>query len=330
MQQYEVVGICNALVDILIEATDEDLNQYELTKGMMHLVETDRQRKLLKHFGESYQTVALGGSSLNAIKTLAGLDVKTAFAGMVGRDKFGTTIAEKMSETGIASFLGTSEEPTGSCLVLVTPDGERTMNTHLGASRLYTKQTVPIEAIKSSKYLHFCGYQWDTDSQKEAINVAVQEARAAGTKISFDLADPFVIERNKVAFEQLIASGDDGRGGVDVVFANREEAKLMFGSSPEEAAAQIAKSGATAVIKLGADGALIQTGSKRIAVKAEPATVVDTTGAGDMFAAGFLYGLCRDLALEKCGKAAAIAAGDVIERMGASVTEKALQKIRQL
>ena len=330
MQHYDVVGICNALVDILIEATDEDLRQHDLSKGMMHLVENDRQRRLLAHFAGSAQTVTLGGSSLNAIKTLAGLDINTAFAGMVGQDDFGTTVVDKMTQAGIAAFLGSSTEPTGSCLVLVTPDGERTMNTHLGASRLYTSDTVPVEAIKNSKFLHFCGYQWDTDGQKAAIELAVKEARQAQTKISFDLADPFVIERNKSAFHGLIAGKKDEGQGVDIVFANREEAQLMFDCSPEEAASQIAETGTIAVIKLGAEGALVQKGSERVTVAAEPATVIDTTGAGDMFAAGFLYGLCHDLPLGKCGKAAAIAAGDVIERMGANVTEKALQKIRQL
>src|SRR6185437_16105772 len=143
MKTLDVVGICNALVDILIPATDDDLKALGLTKGVMHLVDAARQQTVLKHFQARTPAVELGGSAMNAIRTLAQLGKRTAFAGMVGDDDFGDKIRSRMGQLGIIARLGRSNEPTGSCVILITPDGERTMNTHLGASRLYGEAEVP-------------------------------------------------------------------------------------------------------------------------------------------------------------------------------------------
>jgi sugar/nucleoside kinase (ribokinase family) len=324
MKKYDVVAVCNALVDILVKANDSDLNALNLSKGVMHLVDQERQTEVLNHFSGKVEGIELGGSAMNAIRTLAQLGKKTFFAGMVADDEFGERIKSRMQELKIEFKLGDSSTATGSCLILVTPDGERTMNTNLGASRLYGHKDIPVEAIKESRVFHFCGYQWDTDAQKQAINEAIEIAKEHKTMISFDVADPFVVDRHGDDFRSLIENH------VDIVFANQEEAKLLYGLTPEETAAKIASTGATAVIKLGAKGALIQRGSEMVRIDPVKTTVVDTTAAGDMFAAGFLYGFSSDKPLATSGKIAATLASDVISRIGGVVSDGALKQVQTL
>lgn len=157
MSQYDVTSICNALVDILVDANDSDIETLGLTKGIMHLVDDTRQNEVLNHFEGAKPVTELGGSCLNAIRTLANLEAKTHFAGMVGQDKYGEMIKSRMEELRIEQSIDLSSTSTGTCLVLISPDGERTMNTNLGASRLFDKSLVPTEALKSSKVFHFCG-----------------------------------------------------------------------------------------------------------------------------------------------------------------------------
>lgn len=324
MKTYDVVGICNALVDILIKVEEDDIKALGLTKGIMHLVDAPRQLEVLTHFHAHPNTLELGGSAMNAIRTLAQLGKKTAFAGMVSDDEFGERIIKRMQQLQIAGHLGRSHEKTGSCVILITPDGERTMNTHLGASRLYGEAEVPHSEIAASKLLHFCGYQWDTDGQKSAIGKAVATAKAHETIVSFDVADPFVVDRNRETFLKVIAED------ADVVFSNKEEARMLFGSTPEDAAARIAQMGAVAVIKLGAEGALVRRGDEVHRIKPVPTQVMDTTAAGDMFAAGFLYGYTSGKPLAVCGKMAATMASDVISRVGATVSDAALAEVAKL
>lgn len=318
MKQHDVVGICNALVDILVPVEESDIKTLGLTKGVMHLVDADRQSFVLKHCAAHPHTIELGGSALNAIRTLAQLGKSTVFAGMVSDDIYGERILHRMDQLGIVAHLGRSHEGTGTCVILITPDGERTMNTHLGASRLYTEANVPHQHIAGAKVLHFCGYQWDTDGQKKAIKEAIATAKKHETLVSFDVADPFVVSRNQNEFLRLIEDS------ADIVFANREEAKMLFGTGPEEAAARIAATGAIAAIKLGGDGALIRRGSEVIKVNPVPTNVVDTTAAGDMFAAGFLFGITSGKTLDVSGRMAATIASDVISRVGATVSDVAL------
>jgi sugar/nucleoside kinase (ribokinase family) len=323
MQKYHVSTICNALIDILIQVKDADLKTLGLTKGVMHLVDYQRQRQILSYFESNEKTHELGGSSLNAIRTLASLGMKTFFAGMVGRDEFSRQILQRMKSLGIDSKILNHEEPTGSCIVLITPDGERTMNTHLGASRLFTEALVPSGEITRSKIFHFCGYQWDTEGQKEAIEQAINLAKESGTLVSFDLADPFVVDRYREKFIDLI-------NRVDIVFANEQEAKILFDCAPEEVVNKITARGAVAVVKLGARGAIVGEKDRRIQIKPVTTNVVDTTAAGDMFASGFLYGMCNNLPLEKCGQIAATLASDVISRIGATVSTTALEKVKKI
>lgn len=324
MKTKDVVSICNALVDILVPVEEADVATLKLRKGIMHLVNDEQQAQLIQHFRDKKSTEELGGSSLNAIRALSGLGLKTSFAGMIGKDAFAEKIKLRMSELGIDShLLETDQAATGSCYILITPDGERTMNTNLGASVLFDQSLVPAQAIKESRIFHFCGYQWGSPQQIEAIQTAMKTALEHKTLVSFDVADPFVVEQNRSAFIEVIDKY------ADIVFANREEASLLYEGSPEAACDRICASGATAVIKLGAEGALLGQGDRRIQIKAYPAKVVDTTAAGDMFAAGFLYGQSKGCSLELCGELAALIASDVISRVGATLSEQVTTKAKQ-
>jgi sugar/nucleoside kinase (ribokinase family) len=324
VKTLDVISICNALVDILVTASDDDIRTLGLNKGIMHLVDDQRQQQVISHFKDAKTTQELGGSSMNAIRTLAALGVKTSFAGTVGHDTYGELIQTRMSALGIASHLQKADAHTGLCFILVTPDGERTMNTSLGASCLFDESIVPGKEIEKAQIFHFSGYQWANPGQIRAIKRALEIAKASKTLISFDLADPFVVRNCRQEFTSLI------QDYADIVFANREESVLLYESTPEVACSRIAETGAIAAIKLGAEGALIGRGTERIPIRPVPTHVVDTTGAGDMFASGFLYGLTHGKSLEATGKIAAVLASDVISRLGATVSENALRQVRAL
>lgn len=324
MKTLDVVSICNALVDILVKATEKDISTLGLNKGIMHLVDDARQQEVINHFRSTETTKELGGSSMNAIRTLAAMGAKTSFAGTVGNDAFGELITSRMKDLGIDAHIHHAPAHTGICFILVTPDGERTMNTSLGASCLYDDQIVPTKDIEAAKIFHFSGYQWANEVQIEAIKKALKTAKASGTLVSFDLADPFVVRNCRQEFIKVIEEY------ADIVFANREESELLYESTPEVAASRIAESGAIAAVKLGAEGALIAKGSDRFVIKPVKTQVIDTTGAGDMFASGFLYGLTRGKSLEVSGQIAATLASDVISRLGASVSSAGLAKAKAL
>lgn len=320
-KKYAVSSVCNALMDIVVEAKEEDLRHFKLQKGIMHLVDHEKQTDLLSYLDGHEKAVELGGSSLNAIRTLAQLGKKTVFAGMVSNDDFGKRIQDRLKSLNIDSKLSTGNGGTGTCVILVTPDGERTMNTCLGASRMYGGDIIPHSEIANSEVFHFCGYQWDTDGQKEGIMAAIETAKNSGTKVSFDIADPFVVELNKNDFSQII------KNHADIVFANEKEAELLYGKSPEDTAKIIAESGAVAVIKLGAKGALIRSQDQVYSIAPVATEVKDTTAAGDMFAAGFLHGYTSNEPLDRCGEIAATLASDVISRYGATVSSSVIQRL---
>ncbi|MFW7377545.1 MAG: adenosine kinase [Oligoflexus sp.] len=325
MKSIDVVSICNALMDILVEVQESDVTNLKLRKGIMHLVDDEHQAGVASHFADHSKTEELGGSSLNAIRTLAELGAKTSFAGMIGQDKYAEQIKARMAQLGIkANLQATDKAATGSCFILITPDGERTMNTNLGASCLFDESLVPYECLEQARIFHFCGYQWGSNSQIEAIKKALETAKSHKTLISFDVADPFVVENHQGTFIEVIDQY------ADIVFANREEAQLLYDATPELACDKICETGATAVIKLGAEGALIGKGDRRIKIRPYPTKVVDTTAAGDMFAAGFLYGQAKGASLEKSGEIAALLAADVISRIGAKISAEAIAKAKEL
>ena len=323
-QRFAVSSVCNVLVDILLEVTEAELQHFAVEKGKMHLVNKMQQSKILNTLEHHPEKVELGGSSLNTIKALAQLGLNVSFAGMIGRDPYGKIAAEAMDHLGIHKNLQVhEEEETGKCLVLVTPDGERTMNTYLGASCHYDESQDVYESVKTSQFFHFSGYQWSSPAQKKVALKAIQIAKKHGCLVSFDLADPFVVKAHKKEFLDLLD------GHIDLFFGNREETSILFDglSWPSILEKDPKKENIIAVIKLDADGALIYNKGREVVVPAHPTSVVDTTGAGDMFAAGFLFGLSKQLNLATCGHLASILASDVISHMGATLTPGALAKV---
>ena len=327
MYNSDVLSICNALVDILVEVSDAEFESLGIEKGIMHLVDSKRQHELIHKFKDHQWSFELGGSAMNTTRALAALGSKTTFFGMVGKDEYGSMITDRMNLLGINSQVSkTSDEPTGSCAVLITPDGERTMNTCLGASCHYHEGVIPHDAITNSKILHFTGYQWSTEHQKRAVLAAIKTAKENGTVVSFDVADPFMVRNCREDFIEVI------KDHADIVFANREEASELYGTDPEQAGQEIAKTGAIAVIKLGAKGGVIfdPKTNKRIDVAPVETKVIDTTAAGDMFAGGFLYGYTQDKSLAECGQLAALLASDVISRIGARLSDDVINKASKI
>ena len=317
-QKPRVYGIGNPLIDIIVQVTEQELEYLGIHKGTMHLIDERRRSELLSHIKHKKLAYSCGGSCPNTIITLAALGIESSLAGKVGSDEYGTIYKERLQSLSVHDELVIcKQEHTGSSIILLTPDSERTMNTYLGANRLFEKTDICEQTVKSADYFHFTGYMWDTELQKTAVLRALELAHDADTKVSFDIADPFAVGRNRDAFLSLITDH------AHVVFANSEEARILFNNyDAYECCKSMGKLCETAIVKNGKMGSYISHKRKitRIPVQG-PVTPTDTTGAGDIYAAGFLYGLCRELPLETAGYIASVLAGEIIQHRGAQFTE---------
>jgi sugar/nucleoside kinase (ribokinase family) len=337
-----VFGIGNPLIDVVIQATDEDLGELELDKGIMHLVTEERQQEILQYFVKSPRTYRPGGAAPNTLIALAGLGIPSVVCGKIGDDEFGQTYNEQVAAYGITSRLMQGSGATGSSIILVTPDGERTMNTHLGMCQEFGTGDLDEELLRRSRFLYFTGDMWDTEVQKAAIRRALQVAHDAGVTVAFDLADPFAVERYREDFLQLLE--DD----VDIVFANRTEARILYGTSDDTddsrgLAEELGRHVQIAALKVGKDGSLVaerpaaSSGDrsqgagappKVTAVPGRPIQAVDSTGAGDMFAAGFLAALAQGRDAVHASRAAGWLAEEIIQLVGAQFTVEHITRLR--
>lgn len=320
-KELNVLALCNVLKDIVIQVKDEELEQLGLAKGIMHLMSEEEQQRILNHFDDREKTYEMGGSGPNMIRTLAALGLKVSQAGMVGNDCNGELYLKRVEELGIRNNIRQSPVgSTGTSIVLISPDGERTMNTCLGMSRCYTTHDIPEADIARSEFLVVTGYQWDTPNQIEAVNHAIRVARHNQTRIAFDLSDPWCVERHRETFVNILEEY------VDVVFSNLKEAWMLTGQQDIAGNLQtLAELVDIVVLKCGAQGSWIQRGSEKVFIPANPVEVVDTTAAGDMFAGGFLSGLVRQRSLEECGHIAAFCAETVIQAIGARIPDNLLE-----
>lgn len=320
-----VTGIENALLDLHVDITDDSaLEQMGLVKGTMKLVDTEEQRKILEHVGNLDPWRQPGGSCANVLRTVSMLGEATCYSSAVGRDAEGEAFIRGLIEANVADRCARLEGgATGTSVILVSADGERTMNTHLGACRDYAPDHVPHHDIRNSQIFFTTAYIWDTPNQIDAIEQAITTARDAGCRIAIDLADPFAVDRSRARINEHV------QHGLDVVFANAEEAKIMTGLDVEASAHKLAETIRIAVVTDGANGALIVSGDTRVHVPANKVEVVDTTGAGDCFAAGFLHGLLNELSPETCGKIANALAADCITHMGVKLSEGIEQKVAE-
>lgn len=326
---YDVTGLGNPLVDILVNVDDTFLEQNGLTKGIMHLIDRDRKDELLEKLDGREFVTEMGGSCPNTIATLALLGARTAITGSVGRDTYGEVFRDKLKAKSIDSFLSGKDADTGVCIIPVTPDKERTMNTYLGACREYTSEDLPYKAIAGSRFFYFTGYMWDTEKQKEAVTRAIQIAKNGGAKIVFDIADPFAVERHRDDFSRLI------QDTADIVFANAQEAhflkeaEMLTGDTTCEDALFLGRLCEVAVVKNGPHDTYIIHSEDMVTIPSFNCCVEDTTGAGDNYAAGFLYGLINNLPLEQCGSIASFVASKTIEKMGAQAPVNILQLVQE-
>ena len=325
MDKLQVYGIGNVLIDIVSHADDADLETLGLDKGIMKLVEGEERDRIVAFTGSHDSTYCCGGSAPNTIIALSQLGVKAALSAKIGPDDFGERYERQLDEHGVVSYLSRAEGNTGSSIILVSPDSERTMNTSLENNRKYCKDDIQEDAIREAEYLYFTGYMWDTENQKKALLKAIDIAEEAGTRIVFDAADPFAVQRSSGEFCRLIEKH------FDIVLANAEEARLMFGSEDlslcSEALAGICD---IAVIKNGSAGSKVMSGGNSFDIPVYKVDAVDTTGAGDMYAAGFIYGLCSGKSLEQSGNIASRLASGIVSQLGAQFTAERIAQIRKL
>ena len=310
----DVIAIGNAIVDVMAPADDADIERLGLAKGGMTLVDTERAHELYNAMGPAKEIS--GGSAANTLAGLAALGAKCAFVGQVADDQLGEVFAHDIRAVGIT--FGTparaGNPPTARCLIFVTPDGQRTMNTFLGASQFLPAEAMNAAEIASAKVLYLEGYLWDPEEPRNAMRRAIAAARDAGREVAFTLSDPFVISRHGDDFRALIDAGE-----IDILFANEHElAALTMIDDFEAGMEALALKVPTLVVTRGPEGAHAMKAGEHAHVPAEPiARVVDTTGAGDLFAAGFLSGHVKGRPLAECLKLGAICAAEVISHYGA-------------
>ncbi|MBT3069915.1 adenosine kinase [Rhodomicrobium sp. Az07] len=311
-KSLHVLGIGHALVDIIASCEETLLEEFSLVKGTMRLTSPEEATALYARMGPAVE--ASGGSAANTCAGIASLGGKAGFAGKVGKDQFADAFAHDIKATGV-SFFGANDDsgtPTGRCLILVTPDGERTMNTNLGAAAEYSEANLDVDAIASAGIVYLEGYLFDPVPARQAFFAAGEVAHARGTKLAFTLSDPFCVDRHREGFRKFI------RESVDVVFANEKELLALYpGASFDEACASIRTECALAAITRSEKGSLILEGETTIAVPAVKIDkLVDATGAGDLYAAGFLFGVSTGRDLETCAKIGSLCASEVIAQVG--------------
>ncbi|GFO83529.1 MAG: adenosine kinase [Methyloceanibacter sp.] len=310
---YDVVGIGNAIVDIIARCDDAFLSKRDLDKGFMRLIDADDAASLYEEMGPA--TERSGGSVANSIAGLASFGASCGFIGRVAADQFGGIFRHDIRSLGIeyTTEPAVDGEPTARCLILVTPDGERTMNTFLGASVDLTAADIDPHLIGAAKFVYLEGYLFDKDAAKSAFHEAARLAKESGAKVALSLSDPFCVDRHRDDFRALV------KDGADIVFANEKEITSLYETNTFlEAADAALQDCEMAVLTRSEAGSLIVSNGEATEIPAHPVSqVVDATGAGDLYAAGFLYGLARRLPLETCGRLGSLAAAEAISHIGA-------------
>ena len=309
----DVLGIGNAIVDVLAHAEDRFIEKHGLDKGAMMLVDAEQAENLYQEMGASVE--CSGGSAANTVAGIASLGGNAAFVGKVKDDQLGGIFSHDIRAVDVDfTTAPASDGPaTARCLVLVTPDAQRTMNTYLGACVELTAADIEADAVRQAAVTYLEGYLWDPPAAKEAFLKATRIAREAGRKVSLTLSDTFCVERHREEFLDLVDNH------VDILFANEDEVKALYQVADFDEALQAVR-GRAEVIALtrSEQGSVILGGDEVHVVDCEPVDqVIDTTGAGDLYAAGFLYGYTQGRDLHDCGRIAGIAAAEIIGHIGA-------------
>ena len=313
MKKFDVYGVCNPLIDMLSHVPESFLKKHGIEKNIMHLVSFEEQQHILSSLELENLSVkfAAGGSAANSMIGLSQLGGSAAFSGKIGMDKHGIIYRKKLEELGVKACLGQGNGATGSSLVLVSDEGGRTMNTFLGMSQDLQANDIDKDVIQSSKFMYLTGYLWDTETQKKTVMHTLLEAKNRGIKVAFSLSDPFCVIRHKKDFVKLL------QDYVSLVFCNQEEIFTLLDTCyTQDALNIISQWTETVVLTLGEKGALISHCGDIIYIDPLAVQPKDTTGAGDAFAGGYLYGITNDFSHLDSGRIGAILAGAVIEQTG--------------
>jgi sugar/nucleoside kinase (ribokinase family) len=314
VESVDVLGLGNSLVDIIAETDDAYLQAQDMVKGAMTLIDEERAEAL--YAARVAPRVVSGGSAANTIVGVASFGVSGAYIGKVKADDLGRAFIADLRATGVAFDTRPADDgpATGRCLVYVTPDGERTMNTFLGASSHLAPPDVDEALVRAARIVYLEGYMWDRPAAKSAFLKAGEIARAANRRVALTLSDSFCVDRFRGEFIDLIR-----RGLVDTLFANADEILSLYQTpSLDEALAAVRREGVLAAVTRSEKGSIVVDASHTFEIAAFPITrVVDTTGAGDLFSAGFLAGLARGLDLKTCARLGALAAAEIIQHLGA-------------
>tara|TARA_R110002096_G_scaffold266710_1_gene460300 strand:- start:94091 stop:95077 length:987 start_codon:yes stop_codon:yes gene_type:complete len=312
-EKFDVLGIGNAIVDILIHVDDEFLKSENLIKGSMQLVSEEEAAALYAKLGQCIE--CSGGSAANTIAGLASMGTRTSYIGKIRDDQLGTVFRHDINAMGTNFATSSSADgpATAHCLVLVTPDAERTMCTYLGACVNLTEADIDEEMVRASNISYLEGYLWDPEPAKSAFRKAIKIAHDEGNKVSLSLSDPFCVDRHHEEFLKLV------KDGVDILFANEDEIKMLYGTDDlQDAARRVQQDCDMAAITCGAGGCIVTSKDEIGHVQGRKVSnLVDTTGAGDLFAAGFLYGLTNGKSIGECGALGNLIAGEVITHLGA-------------
>jgi fructokinase len=308
----DVVGIGNAIVDVLVQADERFLDDHGLTKGTMALVDEQQAERLYASVGPGLETS--GGSAANTLAGVAQLGGRAGFIGRVRNDQLGGIFAHDIRSVG-ARFetpATTTGPSTARCLILVTPDAQRTMCTYLGASVGLDPGDLDLEMVAQAKVLYLEGYLWDSDEAKRAFIAAAEVARAHGAEVALSLSDAFCVERHRDSFQELVD------GHVDILFANEMEITSLYkANSFEEAAEQVRGRCRIAALTRSEQGSLILNGDGTHTIAPfQLGQLVDTTGAGDLYAAGFLHAYTQGRPVEACGRLGSLCAGQVVTQLG--------------
>lgn len=308
-KEIDVLGVSNVLMDICALVEEKLLIAHNLKKGNFHLVETHKFMEILPAIEKLKPKVEFGSSVSNTLAGLYLLGMNIAEYGKIGDDKYGNMLLEEERTKKAVKLLIKHSLPTGTVLNMITPDTQRTFAVYYGAAAKLNESEISEETVKKSRIFHTTGYEFE--SLNKVVKKAASLAKKNNVKVSFDLADPGVVKRNIEDMKKFIHEY------VNIIFANEDEAKAFTGMAPEEAVKELSNTAEFAIVKLGSNGSLISHKGKIIKISAEKANAIDTTGAGDMYAAGILYGIIKGFSMEKAGRIASYAAARVVEKIGA-------------
>ncbi|MDX8386968.1 MAG: adenosine kinase [Ghiorsea sp.] len=313
---FNVYGVGNAIMDLQVQCDDSFLSDNGIEKGIMTLTEEADQQKVLQALSDHKINYCSGGSAANTIVGISDMGGKVGYCGKTGSDNFGLQYATELQDLGIHFGAKASNDTTGTCVVLITPDAQRTMLTNLGVSATLSKGDIDEDAIAKAEYVYIEGYLFAGESTKEAALHAIDIANQNNTKVALTISDPFLVDICREEFKYLIA------GPVDLLFCNEDEAAALTGkTNPVDAAHAIHKTCDNVALTLGKNGSIIMHEGEVIAIEGITVDAVDTTGAGDMYAAGVLYGITNGLSWKQAGHLGSHAAAKIVSQLGARLPE---------